>query len=305
MEDLRDIEIINIGREPGARVDTYHIQANLDADILGHEQAAALVIDYWIDTETNLPLRIELTGEVNLPGEAVAQPDRKQVRYLLSASFRYFGYGKSLNIVAPGNVVSSDPVITADDIQAGDVLMATTFDDQSDWEYYVFPEDGYDLQVIDGVYRIQADADNFAWGLNYEVHENAIIEVTVTRNTLESEVIGLMCRADPRNNGDGYYFLISNFNDFAIILAEGDDFTQLVTWRMTPLVSNEQNQYVLKAVCYEDRLAFYIDGVLVAEAIDDTFSSGFAGLVAIAGINDPVDVFFDDLTIWEAIVPDP
>ena len=303
IEQLENIQLVEVVRVPEGRAESYHIRAEVSAELLGEPDALPSTIDYWIDTETHQALRVELAARISLPGEAAGQPERDQVDYIFEATYRYFSYGKALNILAPGNVVAADAPLSAESIVAGDVLMQTGFDDEDEWEYYVFPEDGMDLRVLDGVYRIRAEPDTFAWGLDYVHHENIIMEVTVTRNMGDTAAFGLMCRADPRNNGDGYYFMISGFDDFAIFASEGVNWTPLLNWRSTALVSADVNEYLLKAVCYEDRLAFYIDGILVGEVIDDTFSGGFAGFMAVPGEDESVDVSFDNLTIWQAVGP--
>ncbi len=90
---------------------------------------------------------------------------------------------------------------------ANEVLLEESFNDQSVWETYVSGD--VDMQVDDGEYRMQTGDGGYVWGLNYQDHENVIIEVTSEQlSSFENNAYGVICRADESNNGDGYYFLI-------------------------------------------------------------------------------------------------
>jgi hypothetical protein len=109
-----------------------------------------------------------------------------------------------------------------------------------------------------------------------------------------------MCRADVSNNGDGYYFMYNANGYYSIRIGDGDKVLPLVDWTHARAIETEINTNKLKVVCAGDYLAMYINGALLAEAYDPTFTSGYAGL-AIGGVaNTASDAQFDNLFIYEA-----
>ena len=57
----------------------------------------------------------------------------------------------------------------------------------------------------------------------------------------------------------------------------------------------------MRAVCMGDYLALYINDEFVADATDDTYSTGQVGLAASASNILGVQVEFDNLTVHEAV----
>ncbi len=183
--------------------------------------------------------------------------------------------------------------------QTGDALLNETFSDAAAWETFV--SDDSDLQVNDGVYRIQTGPGGYIWGLNEAEHTDVVMEVTT--NQLSSHAnngYGIICRSDVSNNGDGYYFLVSGDGFYSIRKGEGDDVNALVDWTESSAVNEGQASNKIRAVCIGNYLAMWVNDEFVAETEDTTYTSGFAGLAAVAFDNGDVDVTFDNLTISAA-----
>lgn len=181
----------------------------------------------------------------------------------------------------------------------GDVLLTESFNEEAAWETYL--DDGIALQVVDGAYRVQTGDGGYIWGLNDELHDDVVIEVTSNQlSAFEDNAYGVICRSDTSNNGDGYYFLISGDGYYSISKGEGDDVNQLVEWTSSSVINVGQASNTIRAVCIGDYLALYVNDKFLAETQDSDYTSGYAGFVATANAGGDTDIGFDNLTITAA-----
>ena len=102
-------------------------------------------------------------------------------------------------------------------------------------------------------------------------------------------------------NGNGYLFLIRGEGAYAILRARGRNITPLVNWTESAVINQGPGRNTMRAVCMGDYLALYINDEFVADATDDTYSSGQIGLAASASNVLGVQVEFDNLTVHEAM----
>lgn len=181
----------------------------------------------------------------------------------------------------------------------GETLLQESFAEPGAWETFV--EGDMDLQVNDGVYRMQTGDGGYIWGLNEDEHTDVVIEVTTEQSsTFENNAYGVMCRADTTNNGDGYYFMISGDGYYTIAKGEGDSVNPLVEWTQNTAVNQGQASNTIRAVCVGSYLAIYVNDKFLAEVEDSSYASGFTGLAAAAFEGGNIDVSFDNLTISAA-----
>ncbi|MBZ0279854.1 MAG: SH3 domain-containing protein [Anaerolineae bacterium] len=181
---------------------------------------------------------------------------------------------------------------------AGDLLLDEQFGSADAWE--VYQDDDISFKVAKGVYRMVYVGDGYTWGLNDEVHSDVIMRVETTQNSdYDNNSYGVMCRADTENNSAGYYFRISGDGYYTISMSDGEETIALVEWTESKVINQGQESNELVAVCVEDYLALYVNGELLAETNDDTFSEGFAGFSVGAYDDGNVDISFDNLLIWE------
>lgn len=182
----------------------------------------------------------------------------------------------------------------------GELLLQEDFAQSTAWETFV--DDGIDLQVSDGVYRVQTGDDGYIWGLNEAIHSDVVIEVSTNQaSTFENNAYGVICRADTSNNGDGYYFLISGDGFYAISKGEGDNVNPLIDWTPNSAINEGQASNTIRAVCIGNYLALYVNDKFLAEVEDSSgYTSGYAGLAATAFDGGDVNVAFDNLTISAA-----
>lgn len=184
-------------------------------------------------------------------------------------------------------------------VSVGDLLLNEQFDDSDAWETY--QEDDISFKVTKGAYRMVYVGDGYTWGLNDEVHSDVVLRVETTQNSeYENNSYGVMCRADTENNSAGYYFRISGDGYYTISMSDGEETTALVEWEESKAINQGQESNEIVAVCVGEYLAMYVNGELLAETTDDTFSEGFAGFSVGAYDDGDVDISFDNLLIWEA-----
>jgi hypothetical protein len=102
------------------------------------------------------------------------------------------------------------------------------------------------------------------------------------------------------NNGDGYLFLVGGSGRFAIMRSRGRSVTPLVNWTSTDKVNKGAASNRIRAVCFNNYLALYVNDSFLGEATDDTYTRGQVGLVAAGGSRLGEEVNFDNLTVSSA-----
>lgn len=191
-------------------------------------------------------------------------------------------------------------------LQPGELLLEEPFNAINAWETLTDRQGS--LRIVGGRYEIEYRAENLLfWGQNMAVHENVIIQAEMRqRSTEDHNGYGLMCRADPENTVDGYYFFISGDGQYRIFRVEERQITDLVPWASTEAVRQGQADNIMTVVCHDSYLALYANGVLLAETYDTTFQQGNAGMAAaVYEPNSEVRVSFDNVRIWETRAPVP
>jgi hypothetical protein len=186
-------------------------------------------------------------------------------------------------------------------IDMGDILLEEDFSESFSWENYADPAIQVNFRVEDGVYRAQARDGGFMWVLNAQAHTNVVIQVdTQQLSEYANNAYGLVCRASPSKNGDGYYFMISGDGNYTLRRGSTDRVRALIPWTSSGAIQQGRSINRIRAVCIDDYLALYVNGEFVAETRDDYFSRGYAGLTAAVPEDGDVDVAFDNLRIWSA-----
>lgn len=191
------------------------------------------------------------------------------------------------------------------DLQVGITPDIVRFDAEDEWEYYD-PVEGY-ARVQDGAYQIlNTDTESVVWGQNETEYTNVLIDVEVEQLSVEEDNgYGVMCRANPENDGIGYYFFISGDGFYRIMAFTDDGVDSLTEWVQTPLIAQGQARNRLSVLCYEDQLALFINNQLATSLQDDRLTSGVLGLFGNIYVDDTnLEVHFDNLRAW-SVVPRP
>ncbi|HYO87671.1 MAG TPA: hypothetical protein VER79_03430 [Candidatus Limnocylindrales bacterium] len=183
----------------------------------------------------------------------------------------------------------------------GEVLQHVTFEADYEWENYANAEQKVAFGVEDGEYHARAWDGGFTWAMNAELHTDVVIQADVRQlSEYTNNAFGLMCRAAPTNNGNGYFFFISGDGTFTIRRGAASEVDYLIPWTHTNTIQQGRSINRLRIVCIEDYLALYVNGQFVAETRDSRYLQGYAGITAAVPEGGDVDVLFDDLTIWSA-----
>jgi serine/threonine-protein kinase len=180
---------------------------------------------------------------------------------------------------------------------------ATLFQDDfssptSGWEVgeYEMGSVGYK----DGVYSVVALGDSATmWGVANVSFEDVVIEVAavpVSAPANNNNDYGIICRNQP-GGLDGYYLLVSGDGGYAILKAEGGEFGALVDWTASASVNKGSTRNYLRAICEGEHLALYVNGELLAEADDATFSRGDIAFTATSYEDEPTEVHFDNMVV--------
>jgi hypothetical protein len=209
--------------------------------------------------------------------------------------------GKILKLSILAVIIAACQANPSQRLVIGEVLTEADFSESYDWENYTNLDQHVDFRIEDGVYRARAWDDGFMWVLNVELHTDVVIQVdTLQYSDYRNNAYGVVCRAAPGNNGDGYYFMISADGMYTIRRGATDEVKPLIPWTGSGAIHQDKGVNRIRAVCIGDYLALYVNGQFVAETYDDRYQRGNAGLTAAVPEGGDVDVAFDDLTIWEA-----
>jgi len=183
---------------------------------------------------------------------------------------------------------ASSPTATAPPQPSGTVLFQDEFESNaSGWDRLA--NDGGIMDYDEGGYRmlIRQPQLNF-WSTPELNLRDARIEADVTK------------LSGPYQNGNYYFFIISNDGYYAIGKFVGGQVTLLGQSEMQAsemIQSNSVNH--LRADCIGDSLVFYVNYQLTAGASDAELATGDVGLLAGSFTQPGVDVLFDNFVVMQ------
>lgn len=218
-------------------------------------------------------------------------------------------FGLSLTVAAQDDEDFPYDILEAGDVEFEDVDLEIdeNFRDDDSWECFSCDDGDDDFAgLVDGSVEIrrqgagEEDPSNL-WTQDTREFENSVIMVeTEQLSDNDNNGYGLMCRADPAVNFDGYLFYISGDGFVRISKTVDGEPELLFDWTASDAVNQGEEENELIAVCVENYLGFYVNGELVAEVEDDSISEGVTGFAAITyEEDDEVYVEFDNLMVWE------
>lgn len=188
------------------------------------------------------------------------------------------------------------PVLPA--ASPGALLYQEEFEDNTTGWDRVSNENGI-MDYDGGGYRMLIKKPGYnIWSTPEKNFGDVRIEADVFRlNGPQENRAGLMCRYQ---NGDYYFFLISNDGYYAVGKFIGGQTLLLGQTAMQPseYIQKEAVNH-LRADCVGNTLTFYVNGYQVASAQDSDFANGDLGLVAGAFTEPGVDVLFDHFTVLQ------
>ena len=183
----------------------------------------------------------------------------------------------------------------------GDVLQRIDFSQSFMWQQYVHPEQNVDFEIKNGDYEAKAWDGGFMWTIQPPQETDTVVDVETTQlSDFDNNAYGVMCRALPTDNGDGYYFLISGDGQYTIRRGAVDNIKALIPFTPSSAITQDKGINKIRAVCIGDYLALYVNDQFVAETHDDYFKKGYTGLSVAVVKGGTADIVFDDLTVSAA-----
>lgn len=231
--------------------------------------------------------------------------------------------GGYINALRPINLAI--PMIEA--AQRGEININDTIPVESEVDIPV-PDEGEgatgDIVLLDDDFSVNGGSadwsagdrggDGYARYLDGEFHINVIPDVTVIWSTANVDFSDLIMSANVRvvqstgdggygficryQNGDNFYALeITEDGYYMIWLKQDGVMEPLFDWVHSSTIPQDGGWHVLSAACVDDYLVLAVDGEVIVEVQDSTFSSGDIGLFVGTWEQGDSTIAFDDLYV--------
>jgi hypothetical protein len=174
-------------------------------------------------------------------------------------------------------------------------------DSTSGWEEGDYPSGTVGYR--DGEYFVQAlENSALMWGQAFV--DLADVEVEVIARQISGPAndntgYGVMCRLKANEDGEiinGYSLLISGDGYYAITKWSNGESSELVDWATSDEINTGTGVNTLRVRCEGERLTLYVNGNMVAEALDSSFTQGDLALAGVSFEDGEAEFRFDDLT---------
>lgn len=198
------------------------------------------------------------------------------------------------------NVVRVEqPVVDVSVPVAGNVLFFDDFSDTSSGLLVDYVDESQANYYFDGEYFLEVYPESFIT-LDYYIqsYDDIVIGADVRFATpADDGGAAILCRLDPETF-NFYSFELSEDGYYSIYKHENDEWIPLVEWVYSDFVLQNVNKpFRMSAVCDGNQLSLSMNGRLLAEVTDSSFTSGFVALSASTYINPNLAVAFDNLEI--------
>jgi hypothetical protein len=177
------------------------------------------------------------------------------------------------------------------------VKFSDDFSDPSD-DWNPGEYEGVKISFYNGGYRFEILKKDWFYRdpINTEFIDVAV-EVDVENLGKDDNATGITCRdIDQRNF---YLFQISNNGSFSIWKIIDNEWQSLKNWEKSIAIKTGKSRNRLKAVCVGNNLSLFVNEVFVASVKDEELSEGLVGLFAGSYDKTPVDVVFDNFTVYQ------
>ncbi|HEY73031.1 MAG TPA: protein kinase [Thermoflexia bacterium] len=196
---------------------------------------------------------------------------------------------------APLPTSTPRPINTPAPVDTGNALFQDDFSDPSSgWE--VGDYDGGSVGYKDGIYFVRSENNgDVMWGVANRSFENIIIEVDATQvlaPTNDNNAYGVKCR---EQSGNGYGFVISGDGYYSIQIIMDGDWESLVDWTSSDAINQGNGTNHIRAACDGSHLALAVNGELLAEVEDSTYTEGNISLTAATFEDEPTEIHYDNL----------
>jgi hypothetical protein len=198
--------------------------------------------------------------------------------------------------------VDGDLMATGSFVVEEEALSTILFEDDfsdpgSGWE--VGDYDSGSVGYSDGAYAVSAEGYNTMWGLAYQSFSDLVVDVDaeqVSGPSNDNTGYGVMCRVQP-NGMDGYLLRISGDGLCSIFKVVDGGPEAIVDWAASDAIRQGNASNHLSVVCDGADLALFVNGEIVAETSDTTFSEGDIALAATSYEAEATEVLFDNVVV--------
>ncbi|MHB1357513.1 MAG: hypothetical protein ACYCZF_16210 [Anaerolineae bacterium] len=183
-------------------------------------------------------------------------------------------------------------------ITKGAKLYSETFADSStgwdEWDSSGKSRAAYE----DGKYVLEIFAVNrMIWGNGYQDFDDFVMEVETTKlGGPDDNGFGIVFRYV--DSANFYVFKASSDGQYAFGYYLDDEWTEVVPWSLTDTVIQGESTNKLSVACKGNHYILSINGKVVEDLTDDTFSSGDIGVMAASRSEAGVKVTFDNVNVW-------
>jgi hypothetical protein len=207
--------------------------------------------------------------------------------------------GSPLIELTPTPAIIGDPISEPE----GTALLFEDFSDpDSGWE--VGDYGGGSIGYTDGEYFVTSmNEAEIMWGQAAMDLEDVIIEVNARQESgpsNDNSGYGVMCRVSYSPDEDvlnAYALRISPDGYYAITKFFQGESTHLVEWTLSDVIHQGPSTNAIEARCVSDHLMLTVNGVLLAETWDTSYTEGDIALTGTTFEAEPAEFRFDQVII--------
>jgi hypothetical protein len=139
--------------------------------------------------------------------------------------------------------------------------------------------------------------DQFSWGNGYQNFDDFVLEVDASKVAGPDDGgFGIILRYVDMDNF--YYFAVSNDGQYRFSYYLNNERTDIISWTASDAIKQGNALNKLSVACKGNHFILSINGTVVEDFTDDTFSSGDIGLLAGTQATAGVKVTFDNLVVY-------
>jgi len=183
-------------------------------------------------------------------------------------------------------------------VSEGTLLVEDFGDPSGGWETEASQE--CDLEYLEGEYRIAVHVPDLSvWGGPPDTYEFADFSFEADARYVsgpDDGDFGLVARS--RGDSDFYLFAVnSRLSAYSVQTCQDGSWAELAEWTDSEAVHPGMQTNHLRVECLGSGMRFYVNGQLLAEVVDSTFTSGSIGLLAETFEEGGLEVRFDNVRV--------
>lgn len=191
-----------------------------------------------------------------------------------------------------GGIVPGDSPLTG-----GAVLLEDDFDNPAASELAEDEDETARYAFDGGVYVVEVkEPQTLVWALFEGSYSDARFAVdTEVPPGADESAAGLVFHY--QDNRNFYLFSVSNDGYYALEILEDNEWFTLIDWTQSDAVDAVRNR--IEVATQGDRIALYVNGELLEETSDGTFTEGEVGLAVTSLEDSTAEIHFDNMLITE------